>query len=144
MPITFIPRGGDVLMCNFGPDPADPSTYPLAAGPCSVSPEMVKYRHVMVLAAQASTVTVVPFSTVAPTPPRNFHHMIAADSYPFFAPGADNWFKGDMLTVVSSDRLDRIRFHGKFQQATLLAADFQRGRECALHGMALGRLVPYL
>ena len=144
MPINFVPQGGDVLMCDFGPDPTDPATYPLAAGPCSMSPEMIKLRHVMVLSAQGSTAIVLPFSTVAPVPVRNFHALIPAGTYAFFAPGMDNWFKGDMLTCVSRDRLERIRYGGKFQRAILSAADFKAGRQCALHALAIGRLVPHL
>jgi hypothetical protein len=30
MAITFTPRRGGILMCDFGPDPADPLTFPLS------------------------------------------------------------------------------------------------------------------
>ena len=144
MPITFSPAGGDVLLCDFGPDPNHHDTYPLAAGPCSVSPEMVKRRQVLVLSSHHRMVSVVPFSTVAPAPARNFHHMIAAGCYPFFTAGVDNWIKGDMVTAVSRDRLDRLWFNGQFQRASLSAADYAAGRRCVLHGLALGALVPHL
>lgn len=144
MPITFIPKGGDVLLCDFGPDPLDPATYPLAAGPCSVAPEMIKRRHVMVLAAQGMMVSVLPFSSIEPTIKRNFHDTIAADTYPFFAVGVENWFKGDMVCAVSRDRLSRLWHGGRYQQASLSAADFAKGRRCALHGIALGHLAQHV
>lgn len=89
-------------------------------------------------------VSVVPFSTVAPAPVRNFHHVIAADSYPFFAAGVENWIKGDMVTAVSRDRLDRLWFEGKYQRARLSVADYASGRACVLHGLALGALAGHL
>lgn len=144
MPITFSPAGGDILMCDFGPDPLGRDTYPLAKGPCSVSPEMVKRRHVMVLSGRGMIFTVVPFSTVAPSPSRNFHLHIPPDTYPFFAAGEDNWLKGDMITAVSRSRLDRVLYAGKYQKASLSEADFAKGRECVLHAIGLGILTPYL
>ena len=144
MPITFIPGSGDVLMCEFGPDPLDQGTYPLAAGPCSVAPEMIKRRHVVVLATRGLMVTVAPFSTVAPNHVQNFHHLIPDGSYPFFAAGEDNWLKGDMITAVSRDRLDRVFHGGRYQRAPLAPADFRAARRCILHGIGLGTLAQHV
>ena len=144
MSITFTPNGGDVLMCDFGPDPAEPGTYPLASGPVSMTPEMIKRRQVVVLAANHRMIMVAPFSTVCPPKMRNFHLHIAADTYPFFAPGAENWLKADLTMAVSRDRLDRVYFGNQYQRALLSAAHFKACRICVLHGLALGALAPHL
>jgi uncharacterized protein YifN (PemK superfamily) len=105
---------------------------------------MVKRRHALVLSVQGMMVTVVPFSTVEPTHLRNFHLYIAADTYPFFAAGAENWLKGDMVTAVSRGRLDRVWYDGRHQRASLTADDFGKARGCVLHALGLGKLVPHL
>lgn len=144
MSITFTPNAGDVLMCDFGPDPQDPATYPLAAGPVSVAPEMIKRRHVLVLAANHRMIIVAPFSTVPPPRIRNFHFYIPADTYPFFAAGADNWLKADLATAVSRDRLDRVFYAGRYQSAVVSAEDLKSCRACVLHGLSLGALAVHL
>jgi uncharacterized protein YifN (PemK superfamily) len=144
MSITFTPNGGDVLMCEFGPDPSDPATYPLASGPVSVAPEMIKRRHVVVMAANHHMILVAPFSTVRPPKMRNFHMHIPADTYPFFAQGAENWLKADLTTAVSRDRLDRVFFQGRYQRAALSAGHLKISRACVLHGLGLGALGAHL
>ena len=144
MSITFTPNGGDVLMCEFGPDPSAAGTYPLASGPVSVTPEMIKRRHVVVLAVNHMMIIVAPFSTVCPPRLRPFHMHVPADTYPFFAAGADNWLKADLTTAVSRDRLDRVYYDGQFQRATLSADHFKACRASVLNGLALGALVSHL
>lgn len=131
-------------MCDFGPDPSAPDTYPLYAGPCAVLPEMIKRRHSLVLSVQEQMIIVAPFSTVEPTPLRQFHLEVPADTYPFFATGARNWLKGDMIMAVSRQRLDRIFYEGRYKRASICPEHFALARACVLHGLSLGKLVPHL
>ena len=114
MPITFHPRPGTVLICDFstGFQP----------------PEMVKRRHVVVVSPRrrhhSGLCLVVPFSTVAPNPVEAFHHVISVGTYPFFHPHRDVWAKGDMLTCVAFRRLDRVLLNGHYVAPSLRPDDF--------------------
>jgi uncharacterized protein YifN (PemK superfamily) len=114
MPITFHPRPGTVLICDFstGFQP----------------PEMVKRRHVVVVSPRrrhhSGLCLVVPFSTVAPEPLEAFHHLIPVGAYPFFHPRKDVWAKGDMLTCVAFRRLDRVLLNGRYVAPSLRLGDF--------------------
>lgn len=142
-PKFLIVNPGDVLLCNFGPDPRVPGVYPLAAGPISLPPEMTKDRHAVVLATPSPGLAIIaPFSTREPLPLRPFHYKIPLGTYPFF--NRDSWLKGDMMQVVSRDRLDRLFFNGRHQRARLSAADFTAVRAAALAGLGLSRLAPHL
>lgn len=142
IPQPFI-NPGDVLLCDFGPDPRQSGVYPLASGPISKPPEMVKARHAVVIAAPAAGLAIVaPFSTREPLPLRPFHLHIPLGRYPFFS--EDSWLKGDMLQVVSRDRLDRLRFNGRYQRAALSPFDFKAVRAAALAGLGLSRLIAHL
>jgi uncharacterized protein YifN (PemK superfamily) len=114
MPITFHPRPGTVLICDFstGFQP----------------PEMVKRRHVVVVSPRrrhhSGLCLVVPFSTVSPDPVEAFHHVISVGTYPFFHPHRDVWAKGDMLTCVAFGRLDRVLLNGHYVVPSLRPDDF--------------------
>jgi len=114
MPITFHPRPGTVLICDFstGFQP----------------PEMVKRRHVVVVSPRrrhhSGLCLVVPFSTVAPNPVEAFHHVISVGTYPFFHPHRDVWAKGDMLTCVAFRRLDRVLLNRHYVAPSLWPDDF--------------------
>lgn len=146
MPITFVPSAGDVLLCEWGPDPRDPTTFPLHAPPVGVAPEFYKRRHAAVLSASATgdLVLVAPFSTVPPVKTEAYHHRIAGGAYPFFDAARDSWLKGDSLTSVSRARLDRLYFQGRYQRARLNPADTLAVRAAILNALALGRLIPHL
>ena len=140
-PIIINP--GDVVLCDFGPDPRDPGAYPLAAGPISLPPEMTKERQAVVIATPSPGVAIIaPFSTREPTPLRPFHVHIPVGSYPFFS--RDSWLKGDMIQVVSRNRFDRLFFDGRHQRAALSAAHFHAVRAAVLAALGLSRLVPHL
>lgn len=139
----IIVNPGDVLLCEFGPDPRQPGTYPLASGPISLPPEMIKQRHAVVIATPSPGLAIIaPFSTREPVPLRPFHVHIPVGSYPFFS--RDSWLKGDMMQVVSRDRLDRLFFNGRHQRAALSAADLKAVRTAALGALGLSRLAPHL
>ena len=135
--------GGDVLLCEFGPDPRDASAYPLLSGPISVPPEMIKRRHVVVISTPSAGLAIIaPFSTIEPYPLKPYHLSIPFGHYPFFT--KDSWLKGDMLQAVSRDRLDRLFFDGKHRRAALSKADCKSVRACALAGLGLSPLVAHL
>ena len=54
MAITYRPSIGDVLLCEFGPDPRNSLTFPLHVPSVSVQPEMHKRRHVVVLGSNGA------------------------------------------------------------------------------------------
>lgn len=109
MPITFVPKPGAVLMCDFRSD--------------SIPPEMTKLRHAVVVSRRPrrrqGTCIVVPISTVAPNPVERFHLRIPANKYPFFKRDTDVWAKGDMVCHVSYNRLDRVLIDGKRSPAEI-------------------------
>lgn len=140
LPKGFRPMGGDVLICDYGPDPRSPSTFPLHRPPVGMAPEMWKERHVVVLAtnAEGRLAVVVPLSTQEPTPQRGYHSFIAAGRYPFIR--KDSWIKADMVMSVSLDRLDRLIIGGHYGRASLTKADFKACRIAALNALGLGHL----
>ncbi len=54
-----IANPGDVLLCEFGPDPRQPGVYPLASGPISLPPEMTKQRHAVVIATPSPGLAII-------------------------------------------------------------------------------------
>jgi len=140
MAITFVPTPGMVLMCNFGPVPADIVPPGVMIGPLSVPPEMTKNRFVVVLTPGKKTYgtcTVVPLSTVAPVPQENFHHCFLAGTYPFLNGAAHSWVKGDMVTTVSFARLDRVLVGGKWSSPSISSADFAIVKGCVRNALVL-------
>lgn len=109
MAITFIPKRGSVLMCDF--DMA------------FVPPEMVKYRQVVVLSVQGlnhrhgiapGLCTVVPFSIVAPSTPGFDDIYFAAGSYRSLK--KESWAKCRMICTVSHERLGLVRGLRRIEQ----------------------------
>lgn len=144
-----IPNGiplsvGQILMCEFGPDPRKIQPPGIMKGPLSVLPEMYKERHCIVINPSRGVTTIVPLSTVPPIVQANFHHCIQAGSYGSIDPNDDSWVKGDMLTTVSNQRLDRPFVSGRRTTEILNATDLRSVLEAVLHGLALGRLTPHL
>ena len=96
MPLTFHPKRGQILMCDFqtGFRP----------------PEMVKCRPVVVLSDRhRELATVVPISTTEPYPIEACHHELAEASMPLPLRGKPHWAKCDMITTVALTRMDRVR-----------------------------------
>lgn len=144
MSISFKPSAGDVLLCEFGPDPRAPDCFPALRGPISVPPEMIKRRHVVILSTNIDLMIVAPFSTKAPRPQRACHHRISAGAYPFFDPRTDNWLKGDMVMAASRDRLDRLRYDGAYRRAIVSIEDLKAIRTAVLNGLGLATLTAHL
>lgn len=73
---------------------------------------MVKRRPAIVVSHKSShgrrLCTVVPLSTTAPVPVRNWHHALPHVHIPGWDPkGATMWAKCDMLATVGFDRLTK-------------------------------------
>lgn len=96
MAITFHPKPGNVLICDF------------ATG--FKPPEMIKKRPVVVVSkSHQQLVTVVPLSTTAPDPVEKWHHELLDASLPPPLRGKRHWAKCDVIASVAFWRLDRVR-----------------------------------
>ena len=126
MPLSFQPRPGTVVMCDF-------------AG--FVVPEMVKVRPVVVVARNRKNrqlVTVVPLSTTAPDKLEDHHHELSANPLP----GKELitcWAKCDMIATVSLARLDRFRTaRREYVAPSLPDADFEAIKNAIVNALGLG------
>lgn len=144
MTITFHPRLGQLLMCNF------------ESG--FRKPEMTKVRPVIVISPKrksgANLVTVVALSTVEPAPIMRFHAILPNEHLPMlnnFQRGT-SWIKGDMIYSVGFHRLNLIQL-GNRNTLTGKRMYFKKhlGRgimktvhECVLAGLNLQRLAKHL
>jgi mRNA interferase MazF len=100
MAITFHPRIGMILMCDFSAGGFKP-------------PEMVKVRPVVVLSkTDGQVVTVVPLSATEPIPVQPHHHEMTTGTLPASLAMKRCWAKCDLVTTVGLWRLDRI-FDGR-------------------------------
>jgi mRNA interferase MazF len=96
MAITFHPKPGTVLMCDFNTG--------------FRAPEMVKKRPVVVISkSRQQLVTVVPLSTTKPYPLEACHHELKDASLPACLRSGRHWAKCDMVNTVAFWRLDRVR-----------------------------------
>lgn len=98
MPLTFHPRPGMVLICDFNTG--------------FKAPEMIKRRPVVVISPRPrrsnQLCTIVPLSTTVPNPVEPFHHRMDPRSLPGKLARKESWAKCDMLATVSLGRLDRV------------------------------------
>ncbi len=100
MPLSYYPRVGEILVCDYGHH--------------AIEPEMTKARPVVVigprLRRRADLVGVVPLSTTAPNEMQDYHCRIELAQPlppPFDSPVM--WAKCDMFSSVSLARLDRFK-----------------------------------
>lgn len=100
MPLTYHPKTGTILLCNFGSG--------------FRPPEMVKRRPAVVISPQTSSrarlCTIVPLSATPPRPVLAYHHRLVI-SPPLPPPWNEKevWVKCDMVFATGYDRLDLIR-----------------------------------
>ena len=129
MAITFTPRRGAIFLCDFGPDPLDPHTFPLRLPPVSTAPEIWKARRVIVVSvdrlnhkhgAGPGLCTVVPCSASPPNTPEPWDVPFAARSYRSFT--KDVWANCASIFRVSHARLDRV-IAGQGYRSDFLAPD---------------------
>ena len=133
MAITFTPRRGAILMCDFGPDPLDPATFPLRVPPVSAAPEVWKRRRVIVVSDDRlnhkhgigpGLCTVVPCSATPPRTPGPWDVPFQARSYRSFT--RDVWANCAALYHVSHARLDRVIAGQGYRGDFLAATDMDR------------------
>ncbi|MBL4660138.1 MAG: type II toxin-antitoxin system PemK/MazF family toxin [Alcanivoracaceae bacterium] len=144
MAITFHPRIGQILLCDFSQGFKEP--------------EMVKNRPVVVITpaitGREKLVTVLALSTKKPVKKMPFHYKISKKSMPQLGRFQENdtWVKGDMIYTIGFHRLNRIML-GKKDHKTGKRIYFNQrfGREqmkeiyrCTLHGINLGELGQYI
>lgn len=100
MPITFHPKAGTVLMCDFSG---------------FVVPEMVKTRPVVIVSAnhlpRRGLHAVVPLSGTEPDPIEHYHYRLLKNPIPEWK--GDLWAKCDMVSTIRTERLDRIKLAGR-------------------------------
>lgn len=97
MPLYYLPKQGDVLVCDF------------TRG--FLPPEMVKVRKVVVVSRTSRhrrrLCTVVPISSTSPEVEFEWHHLLREN--PLISDGTRQlWVKCDMIYTVSFDRLDKV------------------------------------
>ena len=96
MPITFFPKAGMILSCDF-------EGYK--------HPEIVKKRPVVIVSpnhlSRFGLVTVIPLSSTPPNPVCAYHYLLPASPFPKSRKAS--WAKCDMVATVSMLRLDRIQ-----------------------------------
>ncbi len=102
--ITFIPKPGTVLVCDY-----------VSLG--FNEPLMTKARRVVVTQRRVrghwpSTILVVHLSTTRPDLMRRWHHTIPAGRYAYLSAEKDIFVKGDMVGAVPISALDRLRLDG--------------------------------
>ncbi|MGY0791841.1 type II toxin-antitoxin system PemK/MazF family toxin [Azospirillum argentinense] len=104
MPINFHPQRGTILICDF-----DSGFQP---------PEMIKVRPIVVVSPRRRTgpglCTVIPLSSVEPTPMEAYHHRLSPAAYP--PARGPMWAKCDMAVTISCSRLDRIKVRAPYGQ----------------------------
>ncbi len=134
MPLSFHPKPGHVLMCDFGT--------------AAVPPEMVKKRPVVVLPrSNAHVCTAVPLSTRPPQTLLPHHHEMAAASLPGDLARNRCWAKCDMIATVSLARLDRVRTgrgadgRRRFVSQRVTPADLEAVRRGVLFALDLDFLI---
>ncbi len=145
MAITFHPRPGQLLLCDFSEGFKEP--------------EMVKSgRPVIVLTPppkhSTGLVTVVPLSTSKPAPVMLYHCQLPKNCMPQLGrfQKADSWVKGNLVYTVGFHRLDLIMLGKRdLQTGKRIYFTSRLGRErmaeiytCVLHGLNLGALARYL
>jgi mRNA interferase MazF len=117
--ITFHPKAGTVLICDFNTGFREP--------------EMVKARPVIVVspnhAHYSELYTVVPMSTTPPRIVRPYHYKFASNPVPYETD--EVWAKCDMVVTVARHRLDRIKVkRGKYEIGHLSAEELEAIRHC--------------
>ena len=134
MSITFYPKPGTLLVCDFTTGFREP--------------EMVKVRNVVVVSRpqDSKVCTVVPLSTTPPDPVEKWHHKIAQKSLPEEKRGLELWAKCDMVVTVGHLRLDRIRVNrgGKWTYVVhaVCPEDLLAIKTCLLHVFGNADLIP--
>lgn len=119
MALTFYPKAGCVLMCDF-------DGY--------VEPEIIKVRPVVIVTTdhlkRGPLFGVVPLSSTAPDHVEPYHYKLAKDPIPNSKAEAC-WAKCDMVATVRLDRLDRFRVgHRAYKTSGISKEELEAIRQC--------------
>lgn len=99
MPLTYAPKAGTVIVCDYGKG--------------FRPPEMVKRRPAIIISPQIqgrpNLCTVVPISTSRPDRVMSYHLELPNLVLPEPFNGGPNWVKADMVFAASFNRCDLIR-----------------------------------
>lgn len=124
MAITFHPKAGMVLMCDF-------RGY--------ILPEIIKTRPVAIISPnhlkRPGLVTVAPLSTTAPVPVCEYHYQLKGNPIPGDS-ATEVWAKCDLVATVSVDRLDRIQIaRGRYETGHVSMDQIRAMRLCAARSL---------
>jgi uncharacterized protein YifN (PemK superfamily) len=143
--ITFHPKVGQILLCDFSEGFREPEMVK-SGRPVLVIAPSIKGRH-------PCLVTVVALSSVEPTPVMAFHLKLPKACLPQLGnfQEKDTWVKGDMVYSLGFHRLDLIQLGKRDQSGKRVyfqnCLSRERMREvytCILHGMNLGAMAEHI
>lgn len=134
MPLTYHPKPGDILVCDYNTG--------------FTAPEMVKRRPIIVISPRLrrrnGLCTVVPLSTTQPDVEEDYHCRISmCPTLPKPWDSSWMWVKADMIATVSFERLELIRgpkdFQGKrkYLQCRIDDSSLQAIRRCVLFALGV-------
>lgn len=126
MAITFFPKAGMVLICDFKGN---------------IEPEINKVRPVVIISPnhinRPGLVTVVPLSTTPPEPIEPYHYRLIGNPIPGKG-DVEVWAKCDLVASVCVDRLDRIKVsRGNYQRGTVSMEQVRAIRLAVLRSMGI-------
>lgn len=144
MAITFHPRPGQILLCDFEPGFKEP--------------EMVKKKRPVVvltgaIKGRANLITVVALSHSEPKPPQPYHYKFPRQSMPMVGgfQEEDSWLKGDMIYTFGFHRFNLIQLgkrgpDGKrlYFKNCLGSEQMKHIYQCVMHGLNLAKLAPHI
>jgi mRNA interferase MazF len=130
MTLTFFPRAGQVLICDFSG---------------FKEPEMVKPRRVIVVSPRlpyrSEIVAVVPISTTQPRHNLPFCFRLSRNYHPQEADDVPCWAKADMLMNLGLYRLSGFKIgRRKYVYPQLTGPDLAAVRHAVLCGLGLDRV----
>ena len=144
MAITFHPKPGQILLCDFFPGFKEP--------------EMVKEKRPVVvltgpIKGRSDLVTIAALSHTEPKPLQLYHYKIPRQSMPMIGKfqDEDSWLKGDMIYTFGFHRLHLIRLGKRGSDGKRLYFSNRLGPEqmkqiyqCIMHGLNLSKLATYV
>jgi mRNA interferase MazF len=125
MPLSFYPRAGQILICDFSG---------------FKEPEMVKTRPVIIvsprLPGRSHLVSVVPISTTQSTPDRPYVVRLSKNYHPEEADDLPCWAKCDMLMNIGIWRLEGFKVgRRKWENPQATGDDLKAVRQGVLAGL---------
>jgi mRNA interferase MazF len=130
MPISFHPRAGQVLVCNFDG---------------FKEPEMVKTRPVIVISPKlpnrADLVAIIPISVTEPTLGLPYCFRLSKNYHPEEADDLPCWAKADLVLNLGLFRMSGFKVgRRRWEYPQLTGADLLGVRHAVLCGLGLDRI----